>query len=204
MASMTRASTGSRPDRCLRMCLLTLGPREGVRLLLLAARAIISGALALRERLDCHAAAPAGSALALVDVQALAEVARGAVRPEVVTQRRAAGADRKLEHGAHRAHQARGFRARERRGAPLRLQARAEQRFARVDVADPDHEMAVHQELLQRHAPPAADAPQVVRIEGARKGLGREVLQQRMLARIASGVDEAAEAARVVEAQREA
>src|SRR5580704_16624600 len=187
------------------MCLvMPCNSCEGIRLLLLAARAIVSGALALRERLHRRAAAPAGLALALVDVQALAEVARRAVGPEVVAQRRAAGADGEFQHRAHRAYQARRLRARERRGAALRLQARAEQRFTGVDVAYPDHQVAVHEELLEGNPPPAAGAPQVIRIEGTGEGLGCQILKERVLARIGRGVDEAAEAARVVEAQRQA
>src|SRR5580704_5437006 len=178
------------------MCLvMPCNSCEGSGLLLLAARAIVSGALALRERLHRRAATPAGLALALVDVEALADVTRRTVGPEVVAQRRAACADREFQHRAHRAYQARRLRTRERRGAPLRLQARAEQRFTGVDIADPDHQVAVHEELLEGDPPPAAGTPQVVRIEGTGEGLGRQVLQEGVLARIARGVDEAAEAA---------
>ncbi len=61
---------------------------------------------------------------------------------------------------------------------------------------------AVHQQLFDRDAPSAGDAPQVVRVERGRERLGREVGEQRMLVRVSGGVQEAAEAARVVETQR--
>src|SRR5580658_1436130 len=99
------------------MCLVTAGPLPSP--LALAVRTIVSGALALRERLDRRAAAPAGLAAALVHVQALAKVARRAVRAQVIAQRRAPGADGELEHRAYRAHQAPGLQPRQRGGAAL-------------------------------------------------------------------------------------
>src|SRR5262249_1017591 len=76
--------------------------------------------------------------------------------------------------------------------------------LARVDVADPDDQAAVHEQLLEGDAPSAADAIEVVRIESPGEGLGRKVRQQRVALRFAARVEEAAEAARVVEAQRDA
>src|SRR6476646_4302097 len=148
-ARITPARTASARERCLRMCLLMKSPRLGPGALFLAARAKVSGALALREGAHRAAAAPAGLALAFVDVQPLAEISRRPVGAEIVAQRRAAGADRKAENGAHGAHQAGGLRARERRGASRGPQARAEQRFARVDVTDAHDQVAVHDQLLQ-------------------------------------------------------
>ena len=83
------------------------------------------------------------------------------------------------------------------------MDARAEQRLARVDVADADDDAAVHQVLLDRDAPVAARAPEVVGVELVAERLGAEILEQRMRAR-RRRQHEAAEAARIVEAQRAA
>src|SRR5579864_4675094 len=196
-ARISAPSTGSAFDRWAWMSWL-MGAAS-----LLAGRAIVRGALPLGNRPDRRAASAAGPAGALVYVQALAEVAGRAVGAEVVAQRRAPGADRLGEHRAHALHQPRGLGARQAARLALRAQPRPEQRLAGVDVAHADDQLAVHDELLERHAPPAADAPQVVGVEGARERLGGEPGEQRMARRIAGGVDEAAEAARIVEAQRQ-
>src|SRR5215831_4430050 len=127
------------------MCPLTRLPRlpataSGRRPSLLTRGTIIRRALALGDRTYQGAAAPAAAAGALVDVQALAEIARRAVGPQVIAQRGAARADRPAQHGAHRAREPRGLGARQRAGRAPRADARAKQRLARVDVADADHQ----------------------------------------------------------------
>ena len=83
------------------------------------------------------------------------------------------------------------------------MNAGAKQRFARVDVADADDHAPVHQVLLDRDAPIAARAPQVVGVEVLAERLGPQILEQRMRGR-RRGQHEAAESTRVVEAQRAA
>src|SRR5690606_29638573 len=80
--------------------------------------------------------ARAGLALAVVYGEARSEIAEFAVGPRVVAQRRAAVADRLLEHIANRRHKPRQRRPRHRTGRLARIDSRAEQRFADVDVAE--------------------------------------------------------------------
>src|SRR5678810_1269612 len=108
--------------------------------LLLAVGAPVSRSLTLRELFDGFAADTAGLAVALVDVELLAEVARVAIGTDVIAQRRAADLHRHGQCGFDGARELRAFRARQRPGLAARTNARAEQRFARVDVADADHE----------------------------------------------------------------
>src|SRR5262249_4880341 len=189
-------STASAPERWVRMCWL-------IRCLLLAAWTIVRGALSLGHGPDRAAAAPTGLAATLVNVEALAEITGLTVGSQLVAQGRAAGTDRLAQHRAHAAYQARGIGAREAARRTPGPQARPEQRLARVDVADADHQLAVHQQLLDGDATPAGDAVEIVGIEGRRKGLGSETLEQRMRARLTARVEQAAEATRVVEAHCE-
>src|SRR5580700_12227361 len=205
-ARIRPASTGSAADRCARMCWLTVssgGLKTAGARLLLAGGAIVSGALPLDQRAHRCAAAPAGPAAALIDVQPLAEITGRTVGAEIIAQRRAARADGLGEDRAHRTHQPRGIRARQRARLPARADTPPEQRLARVDVAHADHQAAVHEQLLDGDPPATGDAPQVIRIEGGGERLGPEVRQQWMRARIAARIEEAAEAARIVEAQRQ-
>ena len=54
------------------------------------------------------------------------------------------------------------------------MDAGAEQRLARVDVADADDDSAVHHVLLDRDAPIAARAPQIVGVELVAERLGAQ------------------------------
>src|SRR5204862_3550910 len=201
-ARITPASTGSFLERCTRIALFmrVSSCAPGAQALLLAGRAIVRGALPLGHRAHRRAAAPAGPALALIHVEPLTEVTGRTVGAQVVAQRRAACANRLSEHRAHAAHQPRGLRPRQAPGPPRRPDARPKQRLAGVDVADADHEVAVHEQLLDGHAAPPGGAPQVVCIESGGEGLGRKVREQPVPERIAAGVEETAETARVVEA----
>ena len=148
------------------------------------------------------AADPARLAVALVNVELLAEVAGIAVGADVVAQRGAADLH---GHGQRRldgARQLRAFHARQRTRLATRANARAEQRFARVDVADADHEPCIHDQLLDGDAAASRDLPEVCRIELVFERLGREAAQQRVRRGIVGREQQAAEAARIVEAQR--
>src|SRR5690606_15923669 len=71
----------------------------------LTLRAVISRALPLHAMLDRRSAQQARLARAFVNVQFLSEIPRHALRIHIVAQRRAAGADRILEHGLDRCHE---------------------------------------------------------------------------------------------------
>src|SRR5690606_3503611 len=86
-----------------------------------------------------RAAAQARQPGTVVDAQLAAEVAGLAVVAREVAQRRAAEADRRLEHRAHALDEARVAFATDAARGPRGMDSRAMQGFAGVDVADPDH-----------------------------------------------------------------
>ncbi len=63
-------------------------------------------------------------------------------------------------------------------GGLARIDAGGEQRFAGVDVADPDHHRVVHDERLDRHAPPARQLEQTLAGESVGQRFRAEVAQQ--------------------------
>src|SRR5580658_8968042 len=168
---------------------------------MLALRAEIARALALRDLPDRRAAGAAGAAIALIDIEPLAKSARVALGAHVIAQCRATGANRPLQRGAYRAHQARAFLQRQAPRHAPRMDTRAKQRLARVDVADTGDEPPVHQYLFYRGPPRARDAPEICSTERFIEWLGRERAQQPMLRGILTRVMQAAETARIVEAQ---
>src|SRR5205085_7458483 len=92
-------------------------------------------------------------ALAAVDVEAAGEIAELAVGAGVVAQGRTAVAERLLEYLADRRHQPGEGRARDLAGGLSRVDPRAEQRLADVDVAQTGDHMLVEQEQLHRLFP---------------------------------------------------
>ena len=93
--------------------------------------------------------------------------------------------------------------ARDLSGGAQRRDPGGEQRFGRVDVADPDHHRLVHQEALDRGRAAAAGAVQGVAVESVRQRFRPEARQQRVQ-RARRLPEQAAEPARVVEAQQAA
>src|SRR6185437_15090097 len=79
---------------------------------------------------------------------------------------------------------------------------RTVQRFVRVDLAAPDNQAAVHQQLFDRDLAAACDAPHIVGVELVGEGLRGELREERMLVRIAGDVMRAAEAAWIVEPEQ--
>src|SRR6202042_3158090 len=92
----------------------------------------------------------------------LAKITCVADGADIVSQRRAANADRGTQNGAHGADQARGFRACEAFCLSLRTDAGAKQGFACVDVSDSDDQVTVHQQLLDGDATAPCDGPEIL------------------------------------------
>src|SRR5665213_3198591 len=115
---------------------------------LLAGRTVVARALSLIEMTYGGCADSAGLFVALIDEEFLGEIPGCAIDIDVVTQRRAAGANRRAQHGAHGAYQTRRFRPRQAACLALRADAGAKQSLARVNVAHSDDELAVHQQLF--------------------------------------------------------
>src|SRR3982751_5855032 len=135
-------------------------------------RAPVGGALSLRElphRFPADAARLAG---ALVDIELLAEVTGISVSADVVAQRGAANLHGHVERRPDGARQAIALLALQRARQAAWTDLRAEQGFARVDVADPHHQPRIHDELLDGHGAPARDLPQVFAIEFRFEWLG--------------------------------
>ena len=149
-----------------------------------------------------RAAAPARLAGPLVDVELLPEITRRAVR---VRRNRAAscrpaGSPRRAPAGSpRRARRSRGRATRPaaRRGlTPARMQ-----RLARIDVADADDDLLVHQELLDRDLAPSCARDEVVGVETGFERLRTQRPRAADAPRITRDPVQAAEATWVVETQ---
>src|SRR4029077_13640918 len=135
------AGAGNRHARRRRLAIRASAGREELeaeKSLALAGWTEEGGALTLHDAPDLRAAAPAGKPGAIVDPVALLEVARVAVGADEVAQGRAAGADRLAQRELDRGHQLRALFDRDLAGRLARIDARDEQAFARIDVADAD------------------------------------------------------------------
>src|SRR5438309_951321 len=101
----------------------------------------------------------------------LLKIPRGAVGLHEVAQARTAGGYRSQKNVPHGGDQSLASRAGEAARARARMDARLEQTFVRVDVSDPDHDVGVHQQLLDADAAAA---------RGPVEELGREMLAERL------------------------
>src|SRR5690606_34342407 len=124
--------------------------RSATDALALAARAEIRRALPDHAPPNRRTAFRARLAFAAVDGELVRKIPRSAVAADEVAQCRAAFSDRLLEHGAHACYERLEARACDAAGRLRRMDAGAVQRLARVDVADADYDMAVHEVLLDR------------------------------------------------------
>jgi hypothetical protein len=61
------------------------------------------------------------------------------------------------------------------------MNAGQKKRFAGVDVADANHDRAVHDELLHIDSPAARCSPQIIAVELRLERFGTEIAKQRML-----------------------
>src|SRR5690348_8632113 len=105
-------------------------------------------ALADHARADQGAADTTRFARAAVDRELLFEIAGRAVRADEVAQGRPAAADRVGEDALHFRRETRVALARDAACRASGMDARREQRLARVDVADADDDALVHEEQL--------------------------------------------------------
>src|SRR6185437_738768 len=175
---------------------------------LLAFRAPEGRASVLRETPDNAAAARglAFLAFAVVDLERMLKIAELTRGLAMVTQRRAAGSDRLIEHRMDGADQpprmigGPGLSGRERRGQSSRRQLRPEQRFADIDVAEPCDHALVEQRRLEAGLPVGAGTRQHGGIECVAERFRTEPVQQRFILDRAAGDHlHVAEAARIVE-----
>src|SRR5262245_18443012 len=119
-------------------------------------------------------------ARALVHVQLLAKIAGHAFRIYVVAKRRTAALDRRAQHRLDCAHERRKFFLLQPASDAPRADAGAKKRLARVNVADADDDLAVHDLLLDGDAAAACCTCEVVAVEFIGQRLGRERSEQRM------------------------
>jgi hypothetical protein len=118
---------------------------------------------------------------------------------DVIAQRRAAGADRLVQHRPDRCDERIHSRATHPPGGERRPDAGTKQRLARVDVADTGHNPRIHDECLDGRAAAACALPQRCTGEFLRERLGCEAREQPVARGLASREQDAAEPARVVE-----
>src|SRR5690606_4880643 len=169
--------------------------------LALTLRTKIRRPLSLHELLDRRRARQAWFAGTLVDIEFLAEVARHAVRVDVVAQRRAARTNRILQDRFDGFDERFNLLASQTTCGAAWTDASAKECLARIDVADADDHLTIHDRLFDRDAP-AFQRPRKIRgVELIRERFRRERREERMLERILARPKQAAEAARVVEAQ---
>jgi hypothetical protein len=155
---------------------------------------------------DRRPAANAGLARAPVDLGVELELARGAVCVAEIAQGRAAELDGARQRRSHRIREPRGARAADAIAARARIDARFEQRFACVDVAGADDDLAAEERRLDGDAATSQRGVEMRAVEAIVEGLEAEAGEQRRRRR---GVgrrrpDDGAEAARIGEAQRAA
>lgn len=147
------------------------------------------------------AAAATRLAFACIDEILLLEVAGGPVGTDEITQTAATGGNGFGERGADfRAEPMAAFRP-QTSGFGQRMDARPEQAFRGVDVADTDNHMAVHDEALDRAARATGGVVQPLAVEGVAQRLDAEAGEQRALSAGRNPGDEA-EPPRVAVAQQ--
>ncbi|KAG0779222.1 hypothetical protein G6F22_010760 [Rhizopus arrhizus] len=196
MKSRRQTLTGSGDGPCPFSCRWPPGSA-------LAVAAPDAGTLADGGVLQRAAAVRAGQPITAVHQQLLLEVARCAVGADEIAQGGTATGDRIPEDLLHRVGQPLVALARNLSRLAQRADAGLEQDFGSVDVAHAHHHRLVHQEGLHRRAATTAAGEQVIAIEGIVQRLRAQALQQRvdLAGRLPQ---QAAEAARVVEAQQAA
>ena len=163
-----------------------------------------SRTLAEAGGLDGGAADAAGLILAIVDVEGLLEVAGGAAFVDEVAQRGATLFESGGQHFADGGGQAAVAGEREPSGGALGRDTGAEQRFAGVDVADADDDVAVHDEGFDGGGAAPGTGMEVFAGKALFEGFRAERREKRVLARIFSSPKQAAKAAGVVIAEAEA
>ena len=168
---------------------------------MLAPGAIKGRALSLPDFPDWHPAADAGLPCLSVDIQRLLEVARLTMAVDEVTQGGAALRNRvSQDFPDHLNQQGIFFSAYPACGA-FRVNAGHKQGLASVYISDPDHDMTVHDELLDSNLAATRTLIQVVPGKVIAKGFMTEFANESVLLRWPAGPVQAAEAARVGQAQ---
>src|SRR5512142_1346962 len=127
--------------------------------------AVVRGPTAQSAHPDRRAADPAGLALTPVDAVVELEVARRATAVDIVPKRSAALGDRLAQRIADGGSQPAQPVARDATGGAIRPDPGPEQRLVRIDVADADHHVTVHQHELDRATTPARCSMEIVGVE---------------------------------------
>src|SRR5574340_560491 len=148
-------------------------------------RAIEGRPLALAQLLYGGTAPAARLSGPAIDEVVLLEIALFAIAVHIVAQAAAALLYRCAQHFPDASSQSRAAFLAEPAGGELRPDAGAEQRLVGIDVAHPDHHMAVHDDLLDGGGALARGGVEVVGVEPALQGLGAECRQQGVLRDIA-------------------
>lgn len=111
---------------------------------------------------------------AFIHEKFLSEVSGAAVRSDIISQGRAADFDGLCEHRLDRLDDSDDLLALEMLCLPSRTNSRPKERFARIDVADADDDLSVHQKRFDGHATAPRYTPKIVRIEGGLERFGSE------------------------------
>src|SRR5258707_915568 len=142
----------------------------------------------LHDPLDLAAASRRNAlfALAVIDAEMVLEIAKLAIGPAVIAQRRSAGLYGVIEHrldgvNQRRRRGVRGAGARRNGGgAPLRRQPRPVQGLARIDVAEAGHDGLVEKRRLEAGFLSRARGGQQAGVESVDERLGPDLAHQRM------------------------
>ena len=146
----------------------------------LATRAVIRASLPLNKRFDHGVTAAAVFVFPIVNFKLLFEVARLAVTPVKVSQRRAAGLDRAAQDIPDCLRKRIVSMAGNSSGCTLGIDAGQEQRFARVDIADTDDDLGIHDELLDADLATSGRLPEILTVELVTQRFRSQVGKQRM------------------------
>ncbi len=152
--------------------------------MLLAVRAEKSGTGALAKLLNRAATAQAGFATAAIDEIGLLEVARLALAIHEIPQGTATSGNGSDQGVLYRGRQQGATRLRQTAGGETRIDAGVKQGFVRVDIADADDLMGIHEQVFDGRCPTIALLIQTGPIEIGSERFHAEGGKKRMPARI--------------------
>ena len=167
----------------------------------LATRAEIAGALPL-DQVAYGCAASLAIAFVGIDLQCLAEIARFAVNLGEILQSSATLGDGRGQRCTYRRYQPGDAFFTDTSGRAGRAYTGKVKRFAGVNIAYTDNNVAIHNKGLDGGAASAATTVKIVSVEFFGERLRPEWLQQAMLQRIVGAIEQGTKTSRIAKFQR--
>lgn len=170
--------------------------------LFLALRAVKARSLSLADLPDGYATADTGFTGFAVDVQMLAEITRPAIAIDKIPQRCTTLINGIIEYFLYDLGEQPVFVSADVAGSTCRANTGHVQGFTGVDIADANHDVAVHDELLDGDLTIACAQVQVVTVELLAEWFATQRAEETVLHGRSACPVQAAEAPRVGQAQR--